>query len=466
MALRPPSQATDWERLLSRRDLLKLAGLLAGGAAAAALVGCAPRQETPAPTAVAAPGELTGPLTVIAAGGDPMAQPPLRTVYDDFKTLHPGITWDVRALPGGGPEWDRLARALLASGEPVDMVMMDGQQVRAWARDGLLADLSADPNLTALLARVPAKFQIAGPGETSRRVIPLALTKGVHTTGLFYNKALLDEAGVGAPRTIADLEAMVAPLADLGAAPLVHCSGDVYFNQILLTWVLPMIAERSGADPQEFAERTVKGEIGYDSREWIEAFATIERLRTSGVMLDGSGATDYVGMQQVFLQGKAAATFQGSWMLSQILAGTASRPFDVHIAPPPLVVDADRARPILAWAGFALPSRAVRSRDAAYAFLEYGSRPDIDREVTAGSQNYSPMDASNEAIENPIAREFLPLFADAISPIDWLWEPEITAEIDSQVQGLVKGTVDALSAGRAVQAVALDLRAKGRSYYP
>jgi ABC-type glycerol-3-phosphate transport system substrate-binding protein len=465
MALRPPSQATDWERLLSRRDLLKLAGLLAGGAAAAALVGCSPRQEMHSPTAVAAPGELTGPLTVIAAGGDPMAQPPLRKVYDDFTTLHPGITWDVRALPGGGPEWDRLARALLASGEPVDLLMMDGQQVRAWARDGLLADLSADPSLTALLARVPAKFQIAGPGETTRRVIPLALTKGVHTTGLFYNKALLDEAGVGVPRTIADLEAMVAPLADLGAAPLVHCSGDVYFNQILLTWVLPMIAEQTGADPQEFADRTVKGEIGYDSREWIEAFATIERLRTSGVMLEGSGATDYVGMQQVFLQGKAAATFQGSWMLSQILAGTASRPFDVHIAPPPLVVDTDRARPILAWAGFALPSRAVRSRDAAYAFLEYGSRPEIDREVTAGSQNYSPMDASNDAIENAIAREFLPLFADAISPIDWLWEPEITAEIDSQVQGLVKGTADAHSAGRAVQAVAVDLRAKGRSYY-
>ena len=74
------------------------------------------------------------------------------------------------------------------------------------------------------------------------------------------------------------------------------------------------------------------------------------------------------------------------------------------------------------------------------------------------------MDASNEAIENPIAREFLPLFADA-TPIDWLWEPEMTAEIDSQVQGLVKGTADAHSAGRAVQAVAVDLRAKGRSYY-
>ena len=110
--------------------------------------------------------------------------------------------------------------------------------------------------------------------------------------------------------------------------------------------------------------------------------------------MTGQAATDYVGMQQVFLQGRAAATFQdNSWMCRIILAGTASRPF-AHIAPPPLVVDADRARPILAWAGFALPSSAVRSRDAAYMFLEYGSRPDIDPEVTAWIETYSPMDAS------------------------------------------------------------------------
>lgn len=105
----------------------------------------------------------------------------------------------------------------------------------------------------------------------------------------------------------------------------------------------------------------------------------------------------------------------------------------MHVAPPPLVEDAERPRPILAWGGFALPTEAARNREAVYAFLEYASRPQIDREVTAGSQNYSPIEASNDAIADPVAREFLPLFEDAITPLDWLWEPEITAEIDSQV---------------------------------
>lgn len=475
MASRPSPPSLHRDSLLTRREVLKLGAVVVGGTAIGAVAaGCAPRREATSSASGASlgsigaspgPGGLAGPVTLIAGGGDPLAEPPLRAVFDEFAAQHPGLTWDVRALPGGGPEWDRLARALLASGEPVDLTMINGQQLRSWARDGLLADLSADPRLVDVLSRVPAKFQIGGPGETATRAVPLAMSRGVHTTGLYYNKALLDEAGVAVPRTIADLAAMVAPLAKLGAAPLVHCSGDVFFNQILLTWVLPMIVERSGGEAQAFADSTVKGEIGYDSPEWVQAFRTISDLRTSGVLLDGSGATDYLAMQQLLLEGRAAATFQGSWMLAPIRAGTPSRPFDLHVAPPPLVDGATRPRPILAWAGFALPATTPRSRDAAYAFLEYASRPEVDRQVTAGTQDYSPIAASNDAISDPVAREFLPLFDDAISPLDWLWEPEITAEIDSQVQALVKGGTDPASAGRAVEAVASDLRASGRSYY-
>jgi ABC-type glycerol-3-phosphate transport system substrate-binding protein len=461
--------ASGWNRSLSRRDVLKLSAFLVGGTAASAIaVGCAPRRAVTASASpagsAATPSGTTTPITMIV-GGDPMAEPPMRTVLDEFARQHPGVSWDIRALSGGGPEWERLARALLASGEPVDLLIIDGQQLGSFAHDGLLADLSADPHLTDVLARVPAKFQMGGPGETATRAFPLAMSRGVQTTGLYYNAALLDEAGLAVPRTIADLSAMVEPLAALGAAPLVHCSGDVFFNQILLTWILPMVVERAGANPHEFASRTVKGAIGYDSPEWVDAFSTIADLRTTGVLLEGSGATDYLAMQQLLLQGKAATTFQGSWMLPAIQAGKPSRPFEVHVAPPPLVEGATRPRPILAWEGFALPAAASRPRELVYAFLEYASRPDVDRAVTAGSQRYSPLAASNDTISDPVAREFLPMFDDAISPIDWLWEPEITAEIDSQVQALVKGGTEGPSAARAVQAAAVDLRASGRSYY-
>jgi ABC-type glycerol-3-phosphate transport system substrate-binding protein len=470
-----PTSDSSWNRVLGRRDVLKLGALIAaGGAMAPLLAACAaptagePAAGTSSTGASGAPASaseaLSGPITVLMGGGDPGSEPALKKVYDDFKAQHPGVEWDIRALPGLGPEWDRLARGTLESGEPVGLVMLDGLFVRAWTRDGLLADLGADPRMAAVLTRVPGPVHLGGLGEATTRAFPLALTRGVQTTGLYYNKALLDKAGLKAPRTIADLKAMVKPLSALGAAPLVHCAGDAPFNPLLVMWVLPMIAERTG-DPLEFVERTIKGEIRYDSPEWTEAFQTIADLRTSGVLLDGSGATDYATMQLLMLEGKAATTYNGTWLLAQLQAGTPTVPFDLHAAPLPLIDETSKARSILSYAAVALPAKAAASRESVYAFLEYASRPDVDKAVVEGLQSYSPISASNVAIHDPVAREFLPMFDDAITSLNWLWEPEIDVEISNQVQALVKGDTDAASVGKAIEAVADELRSSGRSYY-
>ena len=463
--------------MVGRRDVLRLGAVIAaGGVAAPLLAACgspvgsgavslAPGAGAGAPPpAAAATRALSGPITVLTGGGDPGSEPALKKVYDDFKAQNPGIEWDIRVLSGLGPEWDRLARAQLESGESVGLLMLDGLFVRAWARDGLLADLGADPAMAAVLARVPPSFHLAGPGEATTRAFPLALSRGVQTTGLYYNRALLDQAGLEAPRTIADLKAMVKPLSALGAAPLAFCSGDISFNTLLVTWVLPMIAERTG-DPLAFVESTIRGEVRYDSPEWTEAFQTIADLRTSGVLLEGSGATDYPTMQLLFLQGKAAMTYNGTWLLSQLQRAAPTVAFDLHVAPLPLVDGASKARSILSWGGLAMPAKAAASRDSVYAFLEYASRPEVDRALVDGLQDYSPIPASNVAIHDPVAREFLPMFEDAITPLNWLWEPEIEAEMDDQVQALVKGDTDPASVGKAIEAVAEELRSSGRGYY-
>lgn len=457
-----PTRDGPWKQMRSRRDVLKLGAVVAaGGTIAPWLAACA----APKGDGAATGRGLSEKITILAEGGDPTVEPVLKQVYGDFRTQHPGVTWDIRPILGLGPELDRLGRAEMESGEPVGLIVIDGLFVRAWTRDGLLADLGGDPRLAEVLARVPKRSHLPGLGESTTRAFPLALTRGVQTTGLYYNKALLDRAGLDAPKTIADLKAMVKPLAALGAAPLVHCAGDAPFDPLLVMWLLPMIAERTG-DPIAFVERTIQGQVGYDSPEWIEAFQTIVDLRTSGVLLEGSGAADYATMQLLFLQGKAAMTYNGTWLLPTLQAARPTVPFDLHVAALPLVDGASKAHSTLAWAGFAMPAKSAASRDSVYAFLEYASRPEVDKVVVEGLQTYSPVVASNAGIRDPIAREFLPMLDDAITSLNWLWEPEIDAEIGNQVQALVKGGTDPASAGKAIEAVAQGLRSSGRSYYP
>ena len=201
---------------------------------------------------------------------------------------------------------------------------------------------------------------------------------------------------------------MVEPLSALGVAPLVHCSGDVFFNQILVTWLLPMIAERTG-DPVAFAEKTVKGDVGYDSPEWLETFQTIADLRTSGVLLEGSGATDYGAMQQLLLQGKAAMTFNGTWLLPLLLGGSPTTEFDLHVVPPP---SGRRRNQGLgrSWRGPVSRCRPHPPRAETACMPSWNTRAGQRSTGRSwlGMQVYSPIEESNVAIENEIAQEFLP----------------------------------------------------------
>ena len=85
--------------------------------------------------------------------------------------------------------------------------------------------------------------------------------------------------------------------------------------------------------------------------------------------------------------------------------------------------------------------------------------------MVAAVQEFSPIQSSNAKITDPVAKEIAPWFKDGIPPLDWLWEPEVTVEIQNRVQGLIKGETTPQAAGDAVQAKAEQLRREGRSYY-
>ena len=174
---------------------------------------------------------------------------------------------------------DRIGRASR-------LIAIDGLFIRAWTRDGLLADLDADPRMTDILARVPAKFHLAGLGTSATRAVSTRDDAWPPHDGPVLQQGDPRQSRARAAeedhRLQGDGEA--ARRSGSGAAgPLLR---RFSFNPLLVMWVLPMIAERKG-DPLAFVESTIRGDVGYDSPEWIEAFQTIADLRTSGALLAG-----------------------------------------------------------------------------------------------------------------------------------------------------------------------------------
>jgi len=172
---------------LDRRDLLKLGAFLAPAERFAPLLAAcstpSPSQAaTVRPTSAAARRPFPAPITALVEGGDPTTEPALRKVFDDFKAQNPAIAWDIRGIPGLGPDWDRIAVRPVV-GEPVGLVILDGL-----FRSSVGRVTGCWPTWAAIQARrrsCPGAGQVPSrrPSGNRTRAFPLALSRGVQTTG-------------------------------------------------------------------------------------------------------------------------------------------------------------------------------------------------------------------------------------------------------------------------------------------
>ena len=264
---------------LTRRTLLRRSAVLFGGAAlASVLEACT---AVPVPPAVVSKAAVTKIVLLDVGNIDTPEAAPRKQVVTDFMARNPDVSIEVRALPSN-VQWDRVARTTVSAGEQVDLVNINGLYIRSWVRDHLLDDLSTYPQLTTSFGRVDPAFLAAQSDDPNHPfALPLLHASPVFVTALFYNKALLDKAGLQPPRTLADMQAMVQPLKALGAVPMVHPSGESSWNPLLVTWIQPMLVNNQ---PMEFTQRTLKGEVKYNGPEWIKTFETIANLTTDGVL--------------------------------------------------------------------------------------------------------------------------------------------------------------------------------------
>src|SRR5438128_536719 len=447
--------------MLTRRTLMRRSAWLLGGAALASLLEACTVAPAASPPAVSTP--MATKLVFLDVGNmDTPEAAPRKQVLTDFMARNPDVTIDVRALPSD-IQWDRVARTTVSTGEQVDLLNINGLFIRAWVRDNLLDDLSTHSQLTASFGNVDPSF-LAAQSDDPRHpfALPVIHASPVHVTALFYNKALLDKAGLQPPRTLADMKAMVQPLKAIGAVPLVHPAGEVSWNPLLVMWIQPMLVNNQ---PMEFTQKTLKGDVKYNGPEWIKTFETITNLSRDGVLAPGSGALGVDAAYQLFNQGKAAMLYTGSWSLPALTSGMrAGGGIDLHVTGLPLVENAPKAQPLIAFNSYAIAA-ASKNKDAAARWLDYAADPVVDAKLAENLQAFSPMPASNSGITDPIAREIAPWFKDGIAPLNWFWEPEITTEIENQVQALVKGEAQPKAAADAVQAKADQLRREGRSYF-
>lgn len=177
----------------SRRDFLKQAALTTGAVAASGLTGSMVSLARPF-------GQDTIPLRAMTIGG-PERAATFEAVIGAFREAHPN--WDLQWVPVAATEWDAyLARVatILASGQQLDNIEIGTEGFLTFASAGIIRPL--DEQVSANQDEMQEFFS-----DVSPKLIEAVMYNGSlynlpslwAAAGIYYNKALFDQAGLEYP---------------------------------------------------------------------------------------------------------------------------------------------------------------------------------------------------------------------------------------------------------------------------
>jgi multiple sugar transport system substrate-binding protein len=303
-------------RLWSALGMLGLVALLAacggGGGGATSGSGTAsgatgpknPLVQCPSTTNTTAASAQSGPIHLVAAGwsSTPAEDALVQQGFKNFEKLHPNITVTWEPIPGDYPT--KMA-SNIASGNVPDVFYLQPPQAQEYIQAGKLL------NLSPYMARdhvSPSSFYptLMEDFDCSNGTV-YGIPKDWNSLGLFYNKTMFKQAGLGDPSnwTWSDLQN--------AAKKLTHGSGA----SRVVGAILSADASRWGAFLYANGGQMVSSngkQAAFNSKAGVQAaqFYTSFELNGTGAMPGDLGASwngEAFGKQQ------GAMTFEGGWMI-------------------------------------------------------------------------------------------------------------------------------------------------------
>jgi len=429
-------------RSLSRRDVIRTSAVVAGFAALGS------RR-----TYGAAAQNYTGDFVVASVQETAQAADTIAAI----KTTYPGVNVVWRHLPS-----ERFAELFTASevaGDQIDLMDLNGQDLRRYAVGGRLADLSG---VTFLDRFRPVATDTYTIGETL-----WALPRGgISGFTFFHNKAALAKIGATKPpQTYAELLAMAPDFIQAGIAPFTHPGRNIYLWPVWQFWAH---AQTSGNRAVERTFETLAGDAKFTDPDHVQALEILYRFGQDGMFVENVNSLDTDAAWLQFTQGRAAFTYVHSSRIADYVAGDFPE-LDLGLTTPVQAVeDASVKRQLPGGTGSALAMYGEidkSRRETANGIMDV-----MTSDTVVQSLNIQNGDAVSCNVNVTPSREPLALlYGEQCSPnqityLDWYWPPEVTRSFQENQQALITGDLNPEQAAEAIQATLDDLYLDGYEF--
>jgi raffinose/stachyose/melibiose transport system substrate-binding protein len=439
----------------SRRDFLRCSALAGAGLALAA---CVPAAQAPATGSTAAETSAAGASYqgkfVILSLATPEQNTPL---IEAIEAAHPGVTVEWRGLTS--ERYTELFAAAEVAQDQIDIMDLNGQDLRRYASGGKLTDITGMPFVERFR---PVGIETYTIGEK----LWAAPRGGITGFPFLYNKKALDAIGATEePESYADILAMAPELRKAGYAPFVHAGKNIYLWPI---WHFFAFAQTTGNKPVEMTYKTLAGEMKFTDPEHVAALEILNNYARDGMFIEGVNSLDSDGAWLAFSQGKGAFWYEHSWRIGFYRQGDYPA-LDMSLIPPlRSVEDSAVARQMPGGTGDATgiyANIAPERADLAASILDLMTsdewvkwRNDRDGDPVSTNRN---VQASDDPLAIKYGSECAP---NQFTYLDWFWPPEITRSFQENQQAIVSGDKNPQEAAEAIQKVMDQLVADGYTF--
>ena len=229
-------------------------------------------------------------------------------IVDTFEKANPDIDIDYEMLYDEAYHQKVVAR--IAAGDIPDLAYMgaDARWGAPWKEAGQQFDHRDVIDWNYYDA------SLVPPMGPNGEVFEIPLGTSNITTVLFMNEKLMQSLGLSAPKTYADLVAMV-PVARKAGIEVVGIDGaDGWaWGSCLMSTIIARIS----GDPQ-WVSKAVAGQYKFTDKAFVDSLAFLEKMVKDGVISSKSVLIDYGANVSNYSNGKALFMVQGQWVAGGI----------------------------------------------------------------------------------------------------------------------------------------------------
>jgi raffinose/stachyose/melibiose transport system substrate-binding protein len=424
------------DSLITRRDFLRRtggAGLAAGLLTSASLFSRVSRADT---------GQsYTGNLVLITQTG---ASPDkaLPNLLDAYKKAHPGIQVNLVQYPE--EKFVALYTAAQAAGEQVDVLMLNGQDLRRYATSHALTSFDDVSFKTRFLPEALTTLTIDG----KLWGFPSGALGGFI---VFVNKAILQKFNLQLPATYDDLKSVASVLHKNGIAPFTHPGKIIYMWPV---WFFTTFAQTSNNRSVERTIEILSGKGKFTDADVVQGIDLVFQFGRDKMFSQSVLGLDFGNAQTELLTGKACFyLFHDSIAKPLLAAKAANFELDSMLMPNLVGRQVDSQFPGGPGVVLSMPEKIDPSRkQAALDLIDFLTSDDADRESIELNGGAVPVNAGVPTAPISVYTKEKADISKLVIYLDWFYPPEITKVLQEGLQAGVVGRTTAEALGKSLQA--------------